>query len=66
VDNVDVLHFKDKHDHLVTISQAHVQGQFTITDAAQFQNSFKQGVGRARAFGCGLLQIVPIFDNPFA
>lgn len=66
VDNVDVLRFKDKHQHEVTICQAHVQGQFSITDPAQFQHSFAQGIGRARAFGCGLLQIVPIIDNPFA
>lgn len=66
VDSVDVLRFKDKHDHLVTICQAHVQGEFSVTDPAQFQNSFKQGIGRARTFVCGLLQIVPIIDNPFA
>jgi CRISPR system Cascade subunit CasE len=66
VDNVDVLHFKDKHQHSVTICQAHVQGQLSITDHTQFHNSFAQGIGRARAFGCGLLQIVPLVDNPFA
>lgn len=66
VDNMDVLCFKDKNQHAVTIGQAHVQGQLSITNPAQFQSSFAQGIGRARAFGCGLLQIVPIIDNPFA
>lgn len=66
VDNIEVLCFNDKKQHPVTICQAHIQGQLTITDPAQFRNSFTQGIGRARAFGCGLLQIVPIIANPFA
>lgn len=63
---VDVLQFNDKQKNPITIAQASVQGQLTVTDRQQFHKSFTQGVGRARAFGCGLLQIVPILDNPFA
>jgi CRISPR system Cascade subunit CasE len=63
VDKVDVLRFKDKAQRSVTICQAHVQGQLLITDQMQFRNSFMRGIGRARAFGCGLLQIVPL-NNP--
>ncbi len=66
VDKVEILRFSDKHRHQVTLCQAHVQGQLRMTDAHQFRNSFSQGIGRARAFGCGLLQIVPLVDNPFA
>ncbi|MDC0662562.1 type I-E CRISPR-associated protein Cas6/Cse3/CasE [Marinobacter sp. SS21] len=66
VDRIDVLRFKDKQQRQVTIGQAHVKGLLSITDKAQFANSFTQGVGRARAYGCGLLQIVPVIDNPFA
>lgn len=66
VDRVDVLSFKDKQQHSVTLAQAHVQGQLEVTDRAQFHNSFVRGIGRARTFGCGLLQIVPLLDNPFA
>ncbi len=66
VDRLEVLQFKDKAQHIVTLAQAHVQGQLTVADRTQFQNSFTNGVGRGRAFGCGLLQIVPIIDNPFA
>ncbi|MBI9083342.1 MAG: type I-E CRISPR-associated protein Cas6/Cse3/CasE [Desulfobacterales bacterium] len=65
VDKIDVLQFSDKRDNPVTICQAHVQGQLSKTDHEQFCNSFNQGIGRARAFGCGLLQIVPVMDNPF-
>lgn len=64
VDRVEVLQFKDKKQHPVTLAQAHLQGQFRVTDRAQFQSSFAQGIGRGRAFGCGLLQIVPLIDSP--
>jgi CRISPR system Cascade subunit CasE len=65
VDNVDVLQFNDKRKRPVTIVQAHVQGLLEVTDQDSFSQSFKQGIGRARAFGCGLLQIVPVTNNPF-
>lgn len=66
IDRLEVLQFKDKAQRPVTLAQAHVQGQLHVTDHAQFQKSFAQGIGRGRAFGCGLLQIVPLIDNPFA
>jgi len=66
IDNIDVLNFKDKKQRPVTICQAHVQGQLSVTDTEKFHRSFTQGIGRARAFGCGLLQIVPLVNNPFA
>lgn len=65
VDRIDVLRFKDKQQRLVTIAQAHLQGRLRITDSAQFARSFSQGIGRARAYGCGLLQIVPVIEIPF-
>jgi CRISPR system Cascade subunit CasE len=66
VDKIEVLQFKDKHLRQVTIGQAHIQGLLRITDKQQFTCSFTQGIGRARAYGCGLLQIVPVIENPFA
>lgn len=66
VDKINVLQFKDKRQRQVTIGQAHIQGMLRITDKEQFSRSFTQGIGRARAFGCGLLQIVPVIDDPFA
>ena len=66
VDRIEVLRFNDKNNHPVTIGQAHVQGQLRVTNRDQFRQSFIKGIGRARAFGCGLLQIVPLHDNPFA
>lgn len=66
VDRVDVLNFKDKEQRLVTIAQAQVQGVLRVTDPSMFSESFRLGVGRARAYGCGLLQIVPIVDSIFS
>lgn len=65
VDKIDVLQFKDKQQRQITIGQAHVQGLLRVTNKEQFAHSFTQGIGRARGYGCGLLQIVPVIENPF-
>ena len=49
----------DKKGHQVTQGYATVVGQFHVTDKAQFINSFQNGIGRGRAFGAGLLQVIP-------
>lgn len=66
IDKIEVLQFKGKNQHPITLAQAHIQGQLCTSDTLQFQRSFAQGIGRGRAFGCGLLQIVPLIDSPFA
>ncbi|GAA0370056.1 type I-E CRISPR-associated protein Cas6/Cse3/CasE [Bowmanella denitrificans] len=66
VDKISVLQFKDKQQRQVTVGQAHIQGRLRITDIEQFTQSFTLGIGRARAYGCGLLQIVPVVDELFA
>lgn len=60
VGRVQVLRFKGKSGHPITLAQAQIEGQLKVSDPAQFARSFAQGIGRGRAFGCGLLQIVPI------
>lgn len=65
IDQLEVLQFKDKAQRPVTLAQAHIQGQLVVTDREQFHHSFTNGIGRGRTFGCGLLQIVPLIDNPF-
>jgi CRISPR system Cascade subunit CasE len=59
VREVEVKRF-NKGEYPVTLSQAKVFGYLTVTDREQFIKSFQQGIGRGRAFGCGLLQIVPV------
>ena len=65
IDKIEVLQFKDKQKRNVTIGRTHIQGLLRIADKEQFSRSFTQGIGRGRAYGCGLLQIVPVIDNPF-
>ncbi len=59
VASVRVLSFL-KGGHPVTIERATLTGVLTVTDRALFTRSFTSGIGRAKSFGCGLLQIVPI------
>ncbi len=63
VEAMEVLQFKDKAGRQVTLGKATVQGLLTVTDRQQFQHSFHHGIGKGRAFGCGLLQIVPVVDE---
>lgn len=65
VERVEVLSFKGKKQHQITISRATIQGVLRVTDRARFIQSFSQGIGRGRAFGCGLLQLVPQQFNFF-
>ncbi len=45
----------------VTLQQTRIQGLLSITDLAEFKKGFVAGYGKAKSFGCGLLQIAPIF-----
>lgn len=65
VGSVTVHQFKDKHQNPVTLAQAEVGGILKVADPDQFKKSFAQGIGRARGFGCGLLQIVPLSHTLF-
>jgi CRISPR system Cascade subunit CasE len=60
VREIEVKRFeKKKGGQTVTPGQAKLIGRLTVTDKIKFVQSFQQGIGRGRAFGCGLLQIVP-------
>ncbi len=50
----------EKSGQTITQGQAHLVGRLTVTDKEKFKQSFQTGIGRGRAFGCGLLQIVPL------
>ncbi|MDR7301414.1 CRISPR system Cascade subunit CasE [Haloactinomyces albus] len=43
----------------VTISTATFEGHLEITDAAALRQSLSFGIGRAKAYGCGLLTVAP-------
>lgn len=51
--------FTDKHGYKVTINKAEVSGELQVKDQAKFRTAVFDGIGREKAFGCGLLQIIP-------
>jgi CRISPR system Cascade subunit CasE len=59
--SLEVLQFEKKGQQ-VTLGQATLAGLLSVRDSARFARSFTNGIGRGKAFGCGLLQIVPF--NP--
>jgi len=56
----NVLKRFKKANHQVTIHGSYISGKLSVTDQEKFINSFKNGLGRGKAFGFGLLQLVPI------
>jgi CRISPR system Cascade subunit CasE len=61
VEEIHVNTFNKSKD-LVTQSNAKITGQFKVVDRELFISSFKKGMGRGRAFGLGLLQIIPLIN----
>ena len=49
----------DKGEKRITHGSVTLKGELTVIDRDRFSQSFNQGIGRGRAFGFGLLQIVP-------
>lgn len=47
-------HNKDRNLQFTTVD---FSGQLTVTDAASFQSALMNGIGSAKAFGCGLLLV---------
>ncbi len=50
----------EKSGKAVTHGSALLKGHLKVIDHERFMQSFCQGIGRGRAFGFGLLQIVPL------
>lgn len=50
----------EKDGRTITHGSATLTGELVVTDKDRFTQSFMQGIGRGRAFGFGLLQIVPL------
>lgn len=57
VAEITVDTFKAKE--MITLGKARLTGVLHVTDRERFVQSVCQGIGRGKAFGCGLLQIVP-------
>ncbi|HHZ14392.1 MAG TPA: type I-E CRISPR-associated protein Cas6/Cse3/CasE [Clostridiales bacterium] len=50
---------KGSGSHRVTLRTATFEGILTISDVQPFIDALKFGIGRAKAYGCGLLTIAP-------
>lgn len=59
VKETDVITFEKGKDKIV-LSKAVFIGKLKVTNREVFIKSFKQGLGRGKAFGFGLFQIIPI------
>lgn len=55
----EVLRFRQKRRQ-VTLSMATYEGLLEISDVTLFIGALTKGIGRAKAFGCGLLTIVRV------
>lgn len=60
VADITVDAFPKQDGRKVTLSKARVTGALAVTDKERFTQSFTQGIGHGKAFGCGLLQIAPL------
>jgi len=60
VAGIEVDQFKKSNCH-VTLQKVKMTGLLEVEDHDIFVNSVYNGIGRGKAFGCGLLQIVPAY-----
>jgi CRISPR system Cascade subunit CasE len=58
----NTLHFKKSVDDSgrVTLGVATFEGQLLVEDAEVFRSTLCSGIGRARAYGCGLLTLARV------
>lgn len=59
VDEDGVWQFTKK-DQPVTMAYARISGTLRVHDRTRFKEAFHKGIGRGKAFGCGMLQLVPL------
>lgn len=52
--------FHLSNGQIVTHNSATFIGRLKVTDRVKFQQSFRKGIGRAKGFGFGLFQIIPL------
>lgn len=56
------FHKGSRGQHQVVLRTATFEGMLSITDADRFRQSLTSGIGRARAYGCGLMTIMRIAE----
>jgi len=51
-----------RKDAVVTVQATRFEGELVVTDAVQLAESVRRGIGPAKAYGCGLLSVVPLSE----
>lgn len=59
INNAGVVQF-EKNGAVCTYNSATFMGKLTVSDRAKFIESFENGIGRAKGFGFGLMQLIPL------
>ena len=59
IKKINVIHVS-KNEVRLPIQQVELFGVLRVKDQDAFKKSFRLGLGRAKAYGCGLLQIAPV------
>lgn len=62
IEELGLQEFK-KGERRIIHNKATFKGVLTVTAREQFRASFKNGIGRGKAFGFGLLQLKPLYKN---
>lgn len=60
IGRIIVDEFKGKAGNHITIQKASISGICHVEDRERFQQAVLGGIGRGRAFGCGLLRVIPV------
>lgn len=60
VNSISAIKFQKNDGNIVTINSANISGTIKVTDEELFIKSFRDGLGRAKAYGQGLLQLMPM------
>ena len=61
MDELGLSHFtKEKERRLGTLNLVDFAGALRVTDLTAFKAAFENGIGSAKAFGCGLLVLQPL------
>lgn len=59
VSHRETLHFR-RGAQQVTIARARFEGSLEVVDVERLRDALTQGVGKAKAYGCGLLTLAPL------
>ncbi len=57
------MRFHKRQGHLITLRTAVYEGYLSIVDKEVFVQTLLEGVGRAKAYGCGLMTLAPLRGN---